>query len=193
MRQTQDSTTIMAARVQTKPHPPPVPKRQLFFQRSPFLVNLLGLAERQEEEAKHRKTRVLRSHRPTHKKQDSAHKELDLLREEVRRLELRKVSLAGALTAVNTYETAYTQAYRDSRALERQRQFTTTTLRPLPSTQFLPNADPLRMDNRVRLSYWISQLALQLPEMTNEQRSQLLQEQVLEVTRHMKVRSVSAL
>lgn len=181
---------IMATRVQTRPHPPSAPKRSHAFQRSPLEVNLLGLAERQEEEAKHRKPRVLRMHKAAPKKHAASNRELELLREEVRSLELRKVSIAGALTALSTYETAYTHAYRDCRTLERQRSLTVTSSR---ASQSLPNAEPLRLDNRVRLANWMSNLSQRLAVMTNEQRTQLLLEQLPEVTRYMKVRALSVM
>lgn len=108
----------------------------------------------------------------------------------MRNLELRKVTIVGALAALNTYETAYTQAYRDCRTLERQLSLTTTSLRP---SQSLSNTEPLRLDNRVRLSHWMANLSQQLAVMTNEQRAQLLLEQIPEATRSMKVRSLSVM
>ena len=130
-------------------------------------------------------------HKAAPKKHSASDRELEVLREEVRSLELRKVSITGALAGLNTYETAYTQAYRDCRTLERQRSLTTTaTLRP---SQSLSNTEPLRLDNRVRLAHWMANLSQQLAVMTNEQRAQLLLEQVPEVTRCMKVRTLSVM
>ena len=178
------------------PHPPsaPAPKRLHPFAHSPFQISLLGQAERLEEEAKHKKSKAIRIHRSTPRKRPNAHKELELLRDEVRSLELTKVTIAGALASMTSvHETAYSSAFREYKNKERQKQLNGTgSVRPTTEGIPLYNSEDRRLDNRVKLRRWMGLLAEQLSSMNNEQRTQLLTERIPEVLECLKVRSQSA-